>query len=141
MTAKDHNKLLGIFLLVHGGLQAFGMLIAALIYGGMGTFMLANARRSEEQMVGWIVIGMILFLLFLTLIFVVPQLLGGWKVMKEKPGARTWGIVASIVALLSFPLGTAVGVYGLWYLFGDVGKNYYSGGGNYSAPPPPNNWR
>ena len=140
MTAKDHNRLVGIFLMVHGGLQALMMLIIAVVYGGLGTIMLANARRSEEQMVGAIFIGAIVFVVVLSTIFVVPQLLGGWKLIKEKPSARTWGIIGSIVALLSFPLGTAAGVYGLWFLFGEQGKQFYLGGGNqimYNAPPPP----
>lgn len=144
MTAKEHNKLLGIFLLAHGGMQALVMVFLALIYGGMGTFMFANARRDEEAMIGAIFIGMIVFVIFFSLILIVPQIIGGWKLLKEKPSARTWGIVGSIIALLSFPLGTAAGVYGLWFLFGDEGKRFYLGGGNqqnmFNAPPP-NNWR
>ena len=91
-------------------------------------------------MVGAIFIGMILFVVVISMIFVVPQLLGGWKLFKEKPGARTWGIVGSIIALLSFPLGTAAGVYGLWFLFGEEGKRFYLGGNQqqmFGAPPPP----
>lgn len=143
MTGKEHNKLVGIFLLAHGGLQALVMIMIAVIYGGMGTFMLASARRQEEQIVGAVFIGMILFLVFLAAVFVIPQLLGGWKLLKEKPGARTWGIVGSIIALLNFPLGTAAGVYGLWFLFGEEGKRFYLGGGqqNMFNAPPPNNWQ
>lgn len=144
MTAKEHNKLLGIFLMVHGGIQAFGMIIACLIYGGMGAMMLANARRSEEQMVGAIFIGLIFFIIILSVIFIVPQVFGGWKLFKEVPSARTWGIVASIIALFGIPLGTAAGIYGLWFLFGDEGKRFYLGGGNQQNtfnPTQPNNWQ
>ena len=144
MTAKEHNKLLGIFLLVHGGIQAFVMLILALVYGVIGIGLTATARRSEDQFVGIFFLLAILFIAIFSLILVVPQLIGGWKVLKEKNNARTWGIVGSIVALLSFPLGTAAGVYGLWFLFGEEGKRFYLGGGNqpqmFNAPPP-NNWR
>jgi|SRR5215213_438539 len=144
MTAKEHNKMLGIFLLAHGALQLFVMVIMALIYGGMGGFMLANARRDEEMMVGAVFIGMILFLLVFALIMAAPQIIGGYKLLKERPGARTWGIVASVISCLSFPLGTAAGVYGLWFLFGDEGKRFYLGGGQEQQmfnPPPPNNWQ
>ena len=145
MTAKDHNKLVGIFLLVHGGIQALTMILLAVIYGGLGAFMLTNARRDEEQIAAAVVIGMIFFVVVMALIFVLPQLLAGWKLLKEKPSARTWGIIGSIVALLFFPLGTAAGIYGLWFLFGEEGKRFYLTGGNqnmYSMPPPPpNQWR
>ena len=84
---------------------------------------------------------------FLALLFVLPQLIGGYKLWKERPGARTWGIIGSILSCLSFPLGTAAGVYGLWFLFGDVGKQYYLGGSPQYAfnvppqPPPPSSWQ
>lgn len=144
MTAKEHNKLLGIFLMAHGVLQALGIVIVALVYGGLGAAMLANARRSEEQMMGGVFLVMLVVLLIVGAAFVIPQLLGGWKVLKEAPSARTWGIVASIIALLSFPLGTAAGIYGLWFLFGEEGKRFYLSGANQQNlfnQPPPNNWQ
>jgi hypothetical protein len=144
MNARDHNKLVGIFLMIHGGLQALIMVILSLVYGGVGAVLLTSAKREEEQMVGAIFIGAILFIVVLSVFFVIPQLLGGWKLIKEKPGARTWGIVGSIIALLSFPLGTAAGVYGLWFLFGEQGKQFYLGGAanpNLIGAPPPHNWQ
>lgn len=143
MTAKDHNKLLGIFLLIHGGLQAFGGLMVFLIYGGLGVSFMGMARRSSEQAMGgiFLAVGVVagIFVLALASVF----LLSGWKIFKEKVGARTWGIVGSCLALLGFPLGTALGIYGLWFLTSDAGKEYYAGGHqmNYSAAPPPHNWQ
>ncbi len=144
MTGKEHNKLLSIFMLVHGGLQIFGVIIMILIYGGIGTAMLANARPDEEQMIGGIFIGVMLLIAFISLFFVIPQFVGGWKLLKEKTSARTWGIVACFLCLLSFPFGTAVGIYGLWFLFGEEGKIFYLSDGNMAnnyPPPPPNNWQ
>jgi len=144
MTGKEHNKLLSIFMLVHGGMQIFGVIIVALVYGGLGTAMLASARRDEERLVGGVFIGVMLLVVFVSLLLVIPQIIGGWKLLKEKSSARTWGIIASIICLLGFPFGTAIGVYGLWFLFGEEGKRFYSGGGNMAnnfPPPPPNNWQ
>jgi len=142
MTGKEHNKLVSIFLLVHAGLQIFGVIIATLIYGGLGTAMLVNARREEEQMIGGIFIAL-MFVVFVSLIFVVPQIVGGWKLFKEKSSGRIWGIIASFVCLISIPFGTAVGIYGLWFLLGEEGKRFYLWGGNEASniPPPPNNWQ
>jgi len=144
MTGKEHNKLVSIFLLVHAGFQIFGVIIATLIYGGLGTAMLVNARRGEEQMMGGIFIALMFVVVFVSLIFVVPQIVGGWKLLKEKSSARIWGIIASIVCLISIPFGTAVGIYGLWFLLGEEGKKFYLPGGNAASnipPPPPNNWQ
>ncbi|HEX9959342.1 MAG TPA: hypothetical protein VGB00_00250 [Pyrinomonadaceae bacterium] len=145
MTAKEHNKLIGIFLMAHGGLQLLIMGFIGVVYGVLGSAMLATARRDEEAMVGGIFIVVVLFLLVFSLLLIVPQIWGGYRMLKEKPGARTWGIIGSILSCLSFPLGTAAGVYGLWFLFGDEGKRFYLGGAPqqpmFNAPPPPNNWR
>ena len=148
MTAKDHNKLLAIFHLVQGGLQAFGGIFIGLIYGILGLAIAGNAHRPEEQFMGTMFIVLAFIIAPLVLIFAGINLTAGYKMLKEKPGARTWAIVASIVCLPGVPLGTALGVYGLWFMFGEEGKQYYLNGGqerqqpmfNYT-PPPPNNWQ
>ncbi len=147
MTAKEHNKLVGIFLMAHGGLQAFVLIVLSLVYGGIGLAMLLGSRQGGGQIVGLVFIGVILLLAFIAVLFVGPQIFGGYKLFKEKANARTWGIVGSIISCLSFPLGTAVGVYGLWFLFGEEGKRYYLGGSPQYAfqdppqPPAPNSWQ
>ncbi len=144
MTAKEQNKLAGIFLMIHGGLQSLIMIFIVLFYGVIGAGIFATAKKNEEQVVGLVFIGMIVLISFITLLFVVPQIIGGWKLIKESRNARVWGIVGSIIACLSFPLGTAAGVYGLVFLFGEEGKRFYLGGNNYQQntfQPPPNHWQ
>ena len=143
MTAKEHNKLVGIFLLVHAGLSALMMVFVVVVYGIIGAGIAASASRQEEQVVGGIFVVMMFVVAFISMILIVPQLIGGWKLLKEKANARTWGIIGSIISLLSFPIGTAVGVYGLWFLFGEEGKRFYLGGNNYAPNsfPPPQNWQ
>lgn len=143
MQARDHNKIFGILLLVNGGLQVLGGLIAGLIYGGMGIALLGGARRSEEQTVGAVFLVIAVVAVLFVFAFAGLFLFSGWKVFKEAPSGRTLGIIASCVALLGFPLGTALGIYGLWFLLGEQGKQFYSGGNqmNYQPPPPPHNWQ
>ena len=146
MTAKEQNKLAGTFLLIHAGIQTALMLFIGLIYGGVGAAMFLGARKQEDQFVGLIVVGVMLFVALISLVFVVPQFVGGWKMLKERPNARTWGIIGSIVSCLSFPLGTAAGVFGLVFLFGEAGKQFYLGGADYQAlhspsPPRPSSWQ
>jgi hypothetical protein len=144
MTAKEQNRLVGIFLMVHGGLQTLIMLFFVLIYGGIGVGILSTSNRNDDQIAGAIMLGAALVFGVIFSLFIIPQVVGGWKILKEKPNARTWGIVGSIVACLSFPLGTAAGVFGLVFLFGEEGKRLYLGGNSYQQnafPPPPNNWQ
>lgn len=143
MTAKEHSKLLGIFFLIHGGLQLLGGIFVVLIYGGFGVAMLASGGRNNEQAVGGIFLVLAVVIGLFILLFAGFFLFTGWKLHKEQSGARTLGIIASCIALLGFPLGTALGVYGLWFFFGEQGKQFYSGGNmasNY-PPPPPQSWQ
>lgn len=145
MTGKDHNKLLSIFHLIQGGLQAFSGIIVGLVYGGLGLAMRQSARGGEEQMMGTIFIVLAFVIAPIILLFAAINLTAGYKMLKEKAGARNWGIAASAVSLLSIPLGTALGVYGLWFLLGDEGKQYYLGRNRqqnmFNPPPPPQNWQ
>ncbi|CAN5521714.1 hypothetical protein BH10ACI3_BH10ACI3_14490 [soil metagenome] len=147
MTAKEHNRLVGIFLMAHGTFQMFVMVIIGIVYAVIGSAMLVGGRKSEDQFVGAVFIGMIFLLAFISLIVMLPQIIGGYKLWKEKPNARIWGIVGSILACFSVPVGTAAGVYGLWFLFGDAGKQFYLGGPNQPMfqnppqPPAPNSWQ
>ena len=145
MTAKDHNRLLSIFFLIQGGLQLFIGILMAAIYGGVGGVMLSTARKQEEQMVGGIFVVLAVCIGILLAVFAGFYLFTGFKLLKERRIGRTLGIVASCLALLGFPLGTALGIYGLWFLFGDLGKQFYSAGNSapgYShQPPPPSGWQ
>ena len=147
MTAKEHNRLVGIFLMAHGALQAVIIIGMCILYAVIGAAMFVGGRPGEEQLVGAVFIGIVGFIFIFSLIFLLPQLIGGYKLWKEKPNARTWGIIGSIVSCMSFPIGTAAGVYGLWFLFGDLGKQFYVGGGqqhmfqNPPQPPAPNSWQ
>ena len=89
MTAKEHNKLLGIFLLIQGGLQTLGGAFVGLIYGGMGTFLL-NARGAEERTMGGIFIVLAIVIAMLT------------------PAAREWiAWIGSAVSAVSAGAGLA----------------------------------
>ena len=146
MTPREHNKLVGIFLMAHGAFQGAVMLLLCVIYGILGGALFVGGKQHEEKMVGLVFIGIIFIIAIIALVFLTPQIVGGYKLWKERPGARNWGIVGSIVSCLSFPIGTAAGVYGLWFLFGDLGKQFYLGSSPQYAfqnppAPPPNSWQ
>lgn len=124
MTAKDHNRLLGIFHLIQGGMQAFSGLLIGIIYGIFGV-VFSSSGRPDEQFLGTLFIVLAFVVAPIILILAGIHLMAGYKCLKEKPGARTWAIISSIISLPGVPLGTALGVYGLWFLFGEEGKNFH----------------
>lgn len=142
MTTKDHGKLLGILFLIQGALGAFGLVFAGLMFGGMGIFLVGSAKRGSDALGGALFIGLIIGVLIISALFLLPTFLAGFGLLKGKTNVRIWTIVAAILALFSFPLGTALGIYALWFVFGDEGKRYFDGGMNFqSSPPPPSGWQ
>lgn len=125
MTAKDHNRLIGIFHLIQGGMQAFSGLLVGVIYGILGIILKSNAHRPQDEFMGTLFIVLAFVVAPIILAFAGVNLTAGYKMFKEKPNSRIWGIVASCLCLPGFPLGTALGIYGLWFFFGEEGKNYH----------------
>ncbi len=136
MTARDHNKLLSIFYFILAGLQLLGGIFMFLVYVVLGGAMMTTSR-DEDQVMGGVFMGLGVIVGIVVLIIGSLTLITGLKVMKERPVGRTLGIIVSILVLLSFPIGTALGIYGLWFFFGEVGKNFYAGLNSSSAMPPP----
>jgi heme A synthase len=145
MTAKEHNKLVGILFLALGGLNLIAGIVVAVFYIGLGYFAVNNVNDEFDQTLGgfFIIIGVVGSILLF--VFSLIDFIAGWKMFKEKANARTWGIVASILLLLSIPFGTASGIYGLWFLFGKQGKQFHEvndlNRDMFHPPqPPPSNW-
>ncbi|REJ78593.1 MAG: hypothetical protein DWQ47_03860 [Acidobacteria bacterium] len=140
MTARDHNRLLGIFFMILGGLTLLGALGIGLIYGGMGTMLIAAGPDEEAAIAGGIFVVLAIGIAFFLLVFSIFFLISGWKVYKEAQIGKILGIIASVLSLTSFPLGTALGAYGLWFFLGEQGKSLYDGLIHRNAPPP-NSWQ
>jgi len=69
-------------------------------------------------------IGTVLF------IFAAPGFICGYGLITKKAWSRVFGIILSCLSLFSIPIGTIIGIYGLWTLFKDETKNLLS------KPPP-----
>lgn len=145
MTGKDHNKLLSIFFFVLGGIQFFSAAVIVLIYGGIGIAALANSRRQDDQVMGGVFLGLAVVVGLIVFALAGIMLFAGWKMIKGKSAARTFGIIASFISFITFfPFGVALGIYGVWFFFSEQGKQFYSGDYqhlNFQPPPPPNNWQ
>jgi hypothetical protein len=118
MTAKEKNRLAGIFLMAHGGF--LGLMYLLII--GLFAIMFSVDPNPPKVFFGF----MMTFIAILATVFVAPQIIGGWKMYKELPNAKNWGIAGAIIACMSMPLGTAAGVFALIFLFGDEGNKFYN---------------
>ncbi|HJQ32721.1 MAG TPA: hypothetical protein VJ866_11095 [Pyrinomonadaceae bacterium] len=136
MTPQDHNKVIGIMHLIYGGFNAMMMLLFVPIFLFMGAAGASDPGAPPALMAIFGFFG--LLMLFCALLFGLPPILAGYAMLKRKSWARVMSIIAACVEALSFPFGTALCVYTLWFHFGQ-GEHFYRGGGydpsqNFRAP-------
>ena len=146
MTAQEHNRLISILFHVQGGIQVLVGLILVVIYIGMGGVFIAAGDQQEQQFIGGIFVIVGIVTAVIVSAFAALDFFTAFKIGKMQPIGRTLGIVVAILSVMSFPLGTALGAYALWFFFGDQGKMLYNVDGtglsrNYSPTPPPNSWQ
>jgi hypothetical protein len=125
MTSEEHNKTLGIMLLVYGGLNGLLLVLAALISLPVINVLINEPGRSAPPFTFFLLAigaGVLLALLFF-----IPALAAGYGLLKRKRWARTTGIVAAILMIVNIPFGTALAVYALWFLSGGRGTQLYEG--------------
>ena len=115
---RDHVKILGILHIVFGALGIVGAVIVLLIFGGIaGIIGVAGDTSDTDRATGMAVLGGIGLIVFIIiLVLSIPSLVAGIGLLKYKPWARMLTIVLSALDLLHVPIGTALGIYGLWVL-------------------------
>jgi hypothetical protein len=53
---------------------------------------------------------------YIPLAIITSKLIAGFGLIKLKTWSRIFGIIISVISLIGFPIGTAIGIYGLWVL-------------------------
>lgn len=141
MTPQDHNKVIGIMHLIWGG---FNTLLVLVIFPIMLVFireMMRNDPNAPPEFASFFTVIMAVALGF-SLLISLPPLVAGYALLKRKRWARVMSIIAACFEALSFPFGTALCVYTLWFMFGQ-GQNFHSAGGGqmygqgWQSPPLP----
>lgn len=132
MNPKDHNKLIGWLFLGLGGLELFSNLFS-LVYIPMSFAQtLEDVRRINGTVPWWLEdlsYYLVIFVIVSTFLFTIPKLVAAFGILKEKSWGRIAGIVAGALSLVGIPIGTALGIYAIWFLNGDKGKAFYRDAG------------
>lgn len=112
---ETHVKVLGLLQIILGVIGIVIALFVLLMFGGIAGLVAATGEEGSEIAVP--VIGLIgTFAVTFLLVLAIPGLIVGVGLLKFRPWARILGIIMSILLIIHFPLGTVVGVYGLWVL-------------------------
>jgi len=123
MTSEEHNKYLGIAFLVYGGLQLL-MLVFMGLFLGLFFFSMPGRPNDPEFPAAFFAV-IFTFAIAFQLLFSLPSLIASYALFKKKSWARVSAIVASVLAVMNVPIGTAVAVYAFWYFFGEYWKPAY----------------
>jgi hypothetical protein len=112
----NHIRIVGILHIVFASLVILvGMGLLAL-FGGLAALVTIKEGTSDAMIGATVLGGIGMFLFVLMAVLSVPGLIAGIGLLRMRPWARILTIVVSALELLSFPFGTALGVYGLWVM-------------------------
>jgi hypothetical protein len=132
---RDHLKLLGILNIVWSSISLLIGLLVLLVFGGLaGLFGAAGIPSGAwNENSGALLVAPFMAIIGFAIVLLVcvlslPAFIGGLGLVKLKSWSRILMIVISIFHLFSIPIGTALGVYGLWVLFQPEAKHILEGG-------------
>jgi hypothetical protein len=121
-----HVKVLGGLYLA---LSAIGLCLALFLALAVGTAssIVGVTADPNDAAIAIPILGiagtaLVVFLVIVSL----PGLIAGIGLLKVRPWARIVGIVVAILYLIHIPLGTIVGIYGLWVLFNKDTERLFS---------------
>lgn len=126
----EHTKYLaiafGIFAALFGLTFLLLMLVSLGVFVGLG-ISFANETGDANQAGIGILGGVfaVVFYLVLGLVLVLPTALASYKLWKRKPGARAWAIIAAVLILFVFPVGTFLSIYAFWFCFSAQGRDLF----------------
>lgn len=121
-----HVKVLAILHLVLSGCMALAAFTLMLIFGGASAIVGATAP-AEDAVIALPIIGITgMALAAFLLALAVPGLLAGYGLLKRQNWARILTIIISAIQLLNIPVGTVLGIYGLWVLLSKDTERVFS---------------
>ncbi len=115
MGIDEHVRLLGALLIALGITVGLAALVGVAFVGNPVQFMAAAAQAGTAESIEipllYIYLGA---MMLVSLILALPLIVAGRALRQFKPWSRDSAMVVCALALMLFPFGTGVGVYGFW---------------------------
>lgn len=97
------------------GFGILGIFIAIIIFVAVvGAGLLSE---DPEAITVTSIMGTVISLLII--VKAIPEVIGGFGLLKLKPWARTLILIVAVVDLIIIPIGTIIGIYELWVLLSE----------------------
>ena len=121
-----HVKVLGALYIALSSLGLCTALFLALAFGTASGIVGATADPNDAAIalpiIGFAGTTLVVFLVAVSL----PGLIAGVGLLRFRPWARILAIVVAALNLIHIPVGTIVGIYGLWVLFSKDTERLFS---------------
>lgn len=125
---EQHIRLLAVLFLVLGALGVLSALLVLTVLGGAAGIVGMAVHDEEAWFVSPLLGVLAISVFFLLLVLSIPDIIAGIGLLNGRSWARILGIVLAALHLLSIPLGTVVGAYGLWVLLSRDSDPFFSSG-------------
>ena len=120
-----HIRIMAILHIVMGGLGVLAGVALLALFGGLAGIVGASTHNGDG-LVAIPILGSIGGILFVVLAALsLPGLMVGIGLLQLAPWSRIGGIVLSAFHLFNVPIGTALGIYGLWALLSPEGESLF----------------
>ena len=122
MKKKDYSTHVTILAWINIGFSALVSIVGIfglLFLTGIGV---AADDPHAARILGFVGLAGAAFLTLLSL----PGFLAGYGLLKQRRWGRFLAIVVAVIDLFEIPIGTAIGIYGLWVLTGDEAGDYFT---------------
>jgi hypothetical protein len=106
---RQHIDILGWLYVAFGALGVLAAFFVFAVIGGAGLL-------TRDAGAAALVAGLGFFIAIFVAVLSLPNIICGWGLLKRKSWSRVLAIVLGCLHLISFPFGTAVGIYSLWAL-------------------------
>lgn len=106
------EKHINVVAALHIGLSILSLLLGIFIF--VLLYFVGNLSNDQDAQLVLSIIAKILVIFIVVLS--IPGIIAGIGLFKRKEWARILTLIISVLDLVNFPIGTAVGVYSIWAL-------------------------
>jgi hypothetical protein len=111
----QHKKVLGIIYIVTASLTILMMLTISMFIGTLFEFIIDKSAEEDAALVLDMVRKLVAIITWtITLFISIPSIIAGIGLLNKQRWALTMALILGCLKLLSFPIGTAIGVYSIW---------------------------
>ncbi len=109
----SHKRILGIIFTVTSIISILVALFLNIFFSVLWTFIMSQADADEQLPLQFISM-LFEYLPWIIIVLSIPSLVAGLGLLNKASWAMTLALVLGCLKLLSFPVGTAIGVYTIW---------------------------